>query len=123
VATHAIAVVEVIASNDIALRFAQQLLPWKEPGRDDTRIFTEDYLTRLVMQVSVEARCLHFDQYIDVNAWLEHSDLTPETRDNIYTFIENQTIEVKAAQHIHRRGESLFMLRRMALVIGILGKV
>jgi hypothetical protein len=122
IAKRAIAVVEVIAPNDTALAFARQLLPWKEPGRDKTRIFTEADLTGMVMQVSIEARCLHFDQYIDVNAWLEHSDLSLPIRDEICRFVENQTNDVKKAQHIHWRGNSLFMLRRTALIIGILDK-
>jgi len=100
IASDMIAVVEVIAPNELALRFARQLLPWKEPGRDESRVFTEESLSTLIAPFGTNITCLHFDQYINVDVWLNHSDLELSVRSEIHQFIAGQDATVKQAQRI-----------------------
>ena len=116
----AVAVVEVIAPTPTALKFAQDLLPQKELSRPRSAVFSEMNLKARVARVSEDVRCLHFDQYIDVKLWLASSDLKREAQMRIYSLIENQTGEIKRDMHIHFQMGRLVMLRRMALVIGLI---
>jgi hypothetical protein len=118
VARNAVAIVEVIAPSTPALRFAETLLPQKEPDRPKFAVFSEKSLKLRVSALTREVRCLHFDQYIDVRKWLLNSDLNRDTRLRIYDDIADQSGEVRDDMHIHFRRERLVMLRRMALVIG-----
>lgn len=120
IAKKAIVVVEVIAPSTAALKFAQEILPQKEPGRTREAVFSEADLKSRVEQVAADVRCLHFDQYIDVKAWLTHSDLDKDSRLKIYRYIAGQSGAVKEAMQIHFQKNRLMMLRRMALVIGLL---
>lgn len=70
IAKNAVAIVEVIAPSVSALKFAQDLLPQKEHGRSRAAIFSENDLKSHISKMARDIRCLHFDQFIDVKAWL-----------------------------------------------------
>ena len=120
IAKRAIVIVEVIAPTSMSHEFAQKLLPQKEPERPKESVYTEEHLLSAVTDVTSHCRCLHFDQYIDVQNWLKHSDLSSARQGRIIRFILNQNATVKREMHIHLRKNRLFMLRRMAVVIGLL---
>jgi len=120
IARKAIVVVEVIAPTVRALKFAQDLLPRKEPSRSKRAVFSEGDLKSHVAEVALDIRCLHYDQYIDVKTWLANSDLKKASQSPIYNHIAGQTGQLKHDMQIHFQKNRLVMLRRMALVIGLL---
>ena len=117
VAVNAVAVIEVVAPSELALRFAQNILCRKEPSRNPSSIYTDSALVALAGGVGGRTRALHFEQYIDVEIWLRHTDIESDQADELYHFIKEQPIAVKQDQQIHLRSGRLMMLRRMALVI------
>jgi ubiquinone/menaquinone biosynthesis C-methylase UbiE len=120
IARNAVAVAEVIAPSVSALKFAKKILIHKEPDRSKAAVFSENDLKSYVAGVARNIRCLHFDQYIDVKTWLLNSDLGRNSQLQIYRYIANQTGTVKNDMQIHFQKGRLVMLRRMALVIGLL---
>ena len=118
IASHAVAVVEVIAPSVPALRFAKNLLPQKEPSRLRSAVFSENELKSYIAKVARDVRCLHFDQLIDVKMWLTNSELKKDVQLQIYRYIASQTGTIKNDMQIHYQKKRLVMLRRMALVIG-----
>lgn len=122
VARNAIAIVEVIGPDPLSVEYARHLVLQKEPTRRQDRIFAEEDLINLLQPLSEYVRALHYDQYIDLQIWAENGDVPVERRKAIYAYADAQIGTVKRNMHIHRRNGRLIQLRRMALVIGILGK-
>jgi ubiquinone/menaquinone biosynthesis C-methylase UbiE len=120
VARSAIALVEVISPDPICTEFARELVLRKEVGRSPDTLFTEETLIDFVSPYSVECRVLHFDQYIDLNVWLQYGDLTETENQALLDLAGSQSGDVRAKMQIHFRSDHLMQLRRMALVIGVI---
>ena len=120
VARNAIGVVETIAPHEDCLPFLKKILLKKEKQRQERSIYTEETLNKAVLEVSKRTRTLHFDQYIDLETWLEHSDLEEDNQRYMLKFIDSQNGTVKEHMQIHHRYGRLSMLRRVALTIGLL---
>lgn len=117
-----IGVIEVVSPSDECIPFAKQVVLQKEPSRLEQTIFTEESLTSIVSRVAKSTDTLIYDQYINVKTWLQNSDLQEDEQEKIYTYILNQNNHIKNLMHIHHHKNKLLMLRRMALVIGVLNE-
>lgn len=120
ISKNAVAVAEVIAPSRAALKFARTVLLEKEPTRPSLAVFSELDLRGFVAEIAGDVKSLHFDQYIDVEKWLATDEITERSRKQLYGYIAKLEGNVKADMHIHFQRGRLLMLRRMALVIGVI---
>lgn len=122
ISKNVIAIVEVIAPDEICIPFLTDILLRKEKQRVEESIFTEKKLCKLIEKQIPKGRkhSVIFDQYIDVKNWLLYSDLNDEERQVIWNIIFNSNNRVKSSMQIHYRNKRLVMLRRMCLCIALL---
>lgn len=120
IARRAIAVVEVTGPDEMSVDYARSLVLRKEPGRSPQTIFAERDLVESVKSLSQGCRALHFDQYIDIDTWLECGDIDSTERKALQEYVLSQGPELRERMQIHEQGGRLLQLRRMLLVIGII---
>lgn len=111
-----VGVVEVVAPSAECENFARAIVLRKEKGRK--LLFSEETLSEMVRKVAAEVRTVLYDQYIDVARWLESSDLDHQEQRGIFEHVSSEAGEVRRHMQIHWRSGRLYMLRRMALVLG-----
>ena len=122
VGKNVVAVMEVVAPSIQCLPFLHQLLTTKESGRTATSVFTLESLNNLV-ETSIQPRILHslfFDQYIDIETWIEYSDLSIAEKQNLYRLFLSMNTVTKQFMQVHIRNEHHVMLRRMCLCIAFI---
>jgi SAM-dependent methyltransferase len=118
ISANAIAVLEVVSPDPSCLEFARELVLQKEPGRDPSTIYSEQDLVSVMQPYCTDCSVLHFDQYIDVNVWLECSDLHQSQVQALLALVKSQRGSVRQKMQIQYRSGHLIQLRRLALVIG-----
>ena len=117
IAKRIVAIAEVISPDDICLPFLKSLLLKKEPNRLSDTIFSEQQLLKIFRRISSNVRCLHYDQYIGIQPWLQNCALDINLQNEIIELVESQEGVVKDIMQIHTRDNKLLMLRRMVLVM------
>ena len=117
VAKKLVAVIEVVTPTLDTLDFISKVLPKKEQGRDIKTIYTKDSLLEELERVycGMFVYQLIYDQYIDVDTWLQFSDLNRFEKEAIFKTIENANSLIKKELHIRQYKGKLVMLRRMCL--------
>lgn len=122
VAKKIIAVMEVIAPSDGCLTFLQKLLMDKEEGRKRATVYTKDSLRDTIINaVHIEQmHQLFFDQYIDIETWLQYSDLSSERKKVLLDYILSRDSTTADYMQLHKRNNKYMMLRRMCLCIAFI---
>ncbi len=117
VAKNLVAVIEVVTPTLDTLEFISKILPKKEQERDIKTIYTKNSLLAELKNAfsGMYVYQLLFDQYIDVDTWLQYSDLNQFEKETLYKNIENANSLIKQELHIRQYKGRLVMLRRMCL--------
>lgn len=122
VAKNAVVIIEVIAPSDRCIPLLKEILLQKEQSRAEASIYTEASI-KDILQKQFGNKILyqlHYDQYIDVEKWMQYSDLEDLGQRKVINCINGCNSDVKSILHIHYRAERLVMLRRMCLNIVLL---
>lgn len=122
VARNALAVLEVVSPTKACMPFLETLLTTKERGRKVSSVFSNYSIQKIIEESigTIPLLQLYFDQYIDVEKWLQFSDLSIELQHELFQFIISVEKTVVNDMQIHYRNGHLIMLRRMCLSIGML---
>lgn len=117
-----IAVMEVIAPSEECLPFLQKLLVEKEDGRKKSTVYTKDLLRNTIISTIQlkQMNQLLFDQYIDIETWLQYSDLSNERKKNLLNYILSMDSVTANYMQLHKRDNKYMMLRRMCLCIAFI---
>jgi len=116
-ANNAVGIVEVIAPDIACLPYLRDLLIGKEPTRNPDTIFTSATLLNATLPLGSVRRLLYFDQYIDLQAWLENGELPMDEVKNLMAYAEGQSGLVREKMQMHYRSGRFVQLRRMGLLI------
>lgn len=121
VAAHAFAVVEVVAPTDGCLPFLQTLLTRKEEGRAAESVYTAQTLKKTVGETPhISGVYQHFfDQYIEIDTWLEYSDVGEKQKKDIMQTVWNMGERTRLDMQFHNRAGHPCMLRRMCLTLAL----
>lgn len=122
VAKNIVAVVEVVAPSEKCMPFLEKIIPQKEVGRTSESIYTIDSLRNLILKNVCPNKLNQtiYDQYIDIDTWIQYSDLSELKKVELYNFIMNIDLETKIAMQLHKRKGRYVMLRRMCLCVAFL---
>lgn len=119
VSKNVIAIMEVISPSKECLPFLQNLLVKKEEGRSKTSIFTRASLNDTIsnaIQVK-QINQIFYDQYIDIETWLQYSDLSNAEKEFLLSQILSMDTSIAKHMQLHKRNNRYVMLRRMCLCI------
>lgn len=122
VASKAIVIIEVVAPTLNAIPFLEKLLIEKEPGRSKESIYTASKIDELIMNnSSISKLYRHFyDQYIDLDTWIEYSDLPSLEKAKIRNYLDQMDPAIKTDMQYHVRNGRLSMLRRMYMAVAFI---
>lgn len=114
-----IAIMEVVAPSKECLPFLQNLLVKKEVGRTETSIFTKSSLIETINDVIQEKQInqIFYDQYLDIETWLQYSDLINTEKEYLLNQILSMDTSTAKYMQLHKRNNHYVMLRRMCLCI------
>lgn len=117
-----VAIMEVVAPSQECLPFLQNLLMRKEEGRDRTTVYTETSLKNTILKGSQSEQInqLLYDQYIDIETWLQYSDLSIPERKSLLDYILSIDSTTAKCMQLHQRGNRYMMLRRMCLCVAFI---
>lgn len=122
VARRIVAVMEVVAPSETCLPFLSELLVTKEAGRTQSSIFTEKTLKEMLLS-SIPIKMMNsliYDQYIDIEKWLQYSDLSATQKAELLKFILSIDSNTAKQMQLHERDGNHVMLRKMCLCIAFL---
>ncbi|MFY0687568.1 MAG: class I SAM-dependent methyltransferase [Cyclobacteriaceae bacterium] len=115
----AIAIVEVVVPDERCKEYITELVCRKEVGRPFSTIYSIRDLEIVLNLHTSGTRTLICDQYIEIESWLENSELSESEKADLLTLVESQPNDIKKIMHIHRKDSKTYQLRRIALIIGI----
>lgn len=124
IASRAVAVLEVVAPTKQCLPFLKNLLTQKEKGRKPNSVYTCDSL-REIMGHSIATKSinsLYFDQYIDIQTWIQYSDLSNSEQEALLASVLSMDPSVAVDMQLHLRNNRYVMLRRMCLCIAFINE-
>lgn len=119
VAAKAIAIVEVVAPTNECIPFLRSLLTNKEEGRKAESVYTAKMIKDVVSEISDVGDIYQhfFDQYIEIDTWLDYSDLDENEKRTIKHYIFSMDEKTKSNMQFHQREGHYCMLRRMCLTV------
>ena len=116
----AVAVVEVVVPDDRCREYITELVTRKEKGRQVTTIYSTRDLEPYVNRHAVRTRTLIFDQYIEIESWLENSSLSSNEKRGLLDLVADQSCDIVNLMQIHRHQGKTYQLRRIAMVVGMI---
>lgn len=122
VARRVVAVMEVVAPSETCLPFLSNLLVKKEVGRVQASVFTEKTLKEMLLN-SIPVKMMNsliYDQYIDIETWIQYSDLSATQKTELLKSILSMDSNTAKQMQLHKRDGNHVMLRKMCLCIAFL---
>lgn len=118
----AVAIVEVIVPDDRCREYVTELVSRKEIGRSFTTIYSVRDLETYINLHADCTRTLICDQYIQIESWLENSDLSAQEKQKLLDLVDDQPRDIKKIMQIHKHRGKTYQLRRIAMVVGMVNE-